>query len=665
MSLINIALSGLRSSQTSLATTGHNISNTNTEGYSRQRTEQETQQPRFTGGGFVGTGTRIVSVDRLSNEFINEELRSAGENLAESEAFLDQVQQLDSLLASSNTSLTSSLERFFGSLSTAAEDPQSTTTRQLVLSEASGLAERFNILYQELNEQNSFVNNQTEAIIEQVNQLANNISGINAAVATSFANGRQPNDLLDSRDQAIRDLSNLVGLSVVEQSNGVVNLFIGTGQPLVVGEQVTELAIRPALDSNFQLDVIQPTSGTVLTSIITGGELGGLLDFQRGLITTSLNELGRLALVTADALNQQQARGLDLDGNFGVNIFNDINTQRSAENRVTASADNLGTARLQVNITETGQLTASDYELRIIGGTYELLRLEDETLVASGATPLPGTLTIAGEGFDIQLNSGAVSDGDIFFISPTRRAADDIQRVLNETSQLAFAAPLRSTISEDNRGEFTISDPRIVSDLDPSNQSILTTASGTFPLTLVFDEAANTFNVTGVAAGFTVTPAAAPFVSGIGNLLTFNITDTGGNSVDFEIDISGRPENADTLTISFNENGVADNRNALAQVALQTSNLIRGTAASTTVSQSLVDSYGQLVENIGVVTSQKSIEVEANQSIFDQSFTNREEISGVNLDEEASNLIRFEQAYNAATQVISVARQLFDRILQI
>lgn len=665
MSLINIALSGLLSSQTSLATTSHNITNTNTEGYSRQRTEQQTQQPQFTGGGFVGTGTRIVSIDRLSNEFINEELRSAGENLSESEAFLDQVQQLDSLLASSNTSLTSSLERFFGSLSTAAEDPQSTTTRQLVLSEANGLAERFNILYQELNEQNDFVNNQTQAIIEQVNQLANNISEVNGAIAASFANGRQPNDLLDSRDQAIRDLSNLIGLSVVEQGNGVVNLFIGTGQPLVVGEQVTELVVQPALDSNFQLDVVQPTSGTVLTNIISGGELGGLLDFQRGLITGSLNELGRLALVTADALNQQQARGLDLDGNFGLNIFSDINLQRSAENRVTAGSDNLGTARLQVNITDTGQLTSSDYELRITGGNYELLRLEDETVVASGATPLPATVTIAGEGFDLQLNSGAVADGDIFFISPTRRGADEIQRVLNETSQLAFAAPLRATNSEDNRGEFNIGDPRIVSDLNPLNQGILTNATGTFPLTLVFDEATSAFTVTGLAAGFTATPASAAFTSGVGNLLTFTIADAGGNSVDFEIDISGRPENADIVTVSFNENGVADNRNALAQVALQTSDLIRGTAASTTVSQSLVDTYGQLVETVGVVTSQKSIEVEANQSIFDQSFTNREEISGVNLDEEASNLIRFEQAYNAATQVISVARQLFERILQI
>ncbi len=665
MSLINVGLTGLRSTQTSLATTSHNISNANTEGFSRQRTEQITQLPSFSGAGFIGNGSRIVAIERFANEFLNEELRLAGEALSASESFLNQAQQLDSLLASSNTSLTGSLERFFASLSTAAEDPQSAATRQLVLSEASGLADRFNILHQEIFDQNQFVNSQVAAAVQQINQLAENIASVNAAVAASFSNGREPNDLLDSRDVAIRELSQLVGITGVEQNDGTINIFIGTGQPLVVGEEVTQLSTALSLDSGFTLDIIQPESGTIVTSVISGGQLGGVLGVQGDVLLPALNEIGRLAVVTANSINLQQAQGLDLEGNFGLNIFADINTTPAMEDRVSASLENVGTAQLQVAIDDTSLLTTSDYLIRVVGTTYEISRLDDNTVLTTGALPIPASIDLVSEGFDIQLIGGTAVDGDRFLISPTRRAAQGIELVLNEPSQLAFSDPVRSSNVSSNRGDITVSTPNVISALDVNNQSLLATTGGALPFELVYSEATNQFQVANLPAGFTATPANFAYTSGVENTLTINLSDALGNNLDLEIQISGRPENSDTVLIEFNTDGVSDNRNALEMVAVQTTDLIRSSSAVANANQSLVDTYGQLVERVGVVTSQKTIETEANQSIFDQAFVNREEISGVNLDEEAANLIRFEQAYNASAQVIAIARDLFDRILQI
>ncbi|BFM06697.1 flagellar hook-associated protein FlgK [Halioxenophilus aromaticivorans] len=664
MSLLNIALTGLGVAQTSLTTTSNNITNANTEGYSRQRTEQATRPSEFTGGGYIGNGAYIVGIDRIYNDFINEELRLAGQELKENEAYLSQAEQMDSLLASTSTSLTSSLERFFGSLSTAAEDPQSNAARQLVLSEASSVANRYNVLYQETVEQNSYVNAQIKTLTEEINHLAITVASLNDAIGSAFSNGRQPNELLDQRELAIRDLSELVGITTAEQSNGEINIFVGSGQALVVGVEVSEMSAQASLDAGFQTAIYQPPSGTDLTTVIGGGELGGLLAYQKDLVLPVLNELGRLALVTAQSINDLQAQGLDAEGNFGEIVFGDFNDGFNMRSRSTPDNDNTGNAIFQVEITDAGMLTGSDYTLRVNGGNYEVFSISQNQAVASGTTPIGGTISLPDLGIDIHVESGAVQDGDAFYLSPSRRAADQIEVVLNEPAQLAFSAPVRATSSLNNRGDTNITQPTVTSTINDNNQSIIS-SSGGFPFDLVYDESAGAWQVTNGPAGFIITPASAAFDSGMTNSLSFTVTDGSGNSVDLELQISGRPQNGDNFTVEFNEDGVADNRNALKMIEIQTADVVRGSAGVNGPNQSLLDTYGQIVEEIGVVTATKKIDTEAYKALYDQAYNAREEVSGVSLDEEAANLIKFEQAYNAATQVISVARDLFDRILQI
>ena len=664
MSLINIAVTGIRVAQTSLATTGHNISNANTEGYTRQRAEQTSQKPNFTGSGFIGNGAITTAVTRLYNEFINEELRVAGGELAQSSAYLDQALQLDSLLASSNTSLTTSLERFFGSLSTAAEDPQSVATRQLVLSESEGLADRYNILYQEISGQNDFINDQVEALVSEINQLAASISNVNEAIAASFSNGRQPNDLIDQRDQAVRELSELIGVTASPRDDGTVDLFIGSGQPLLVGSDLTTLTVEPSLDAAFKLAIVQEGAGTDITSVATGGQIGGLLAIQDELIIPALNDLGLMAIVTADAINQQQSQGLDLNGEFGVNLFSDINSAAAMSNRVVGDPENSGDALLVVEITDAAVLTANDYVLSMADNQYRLLRADDSAIMATGFLPLPGTISLPNEGIDIHLTGGAGQEGDQFFISPTRLAAGEIEAVLNEPSQLAFSAPIKSTLSSDNRGEVNTFDLAITSELTSSNNALVT-SSGAMPFDLIYNETAQAWEVANAPIGYNILPLQNPITPGVNNTVEITINDLFGNSVDISIGVSGTAQDGDAISLAANDGGVADNQNILKMIELQTADLIRSSTAVASANQSLVDSYSQVVELVGVVTAQKQIEFEANTNIYDQAFSNREEISGVNIDEEAANLLRFEQAYNAAAQVIATARELFDRILSI
>ncbi|MGY8830333.1 MAG: flagellar hook-associated protein FlgK, partial [Pseudomonadales bacterium] len=217
--LLNIGLSGLAANKTSLAVTGHNITNVNTPGFSRQETVQATRIPQFSGAGYIGSGTTLVDVRRIYNEFLNTQVRSSTALNSDTQSYLGQINQLDSLLAGSTTGVNPGLQKVFAALQTAAEDPANIPARQLALSEAEGLAKRFNTVYDRLNEQNAFINKQLSAVTDQVNQLATSIAGYNEAIAVAASNGQQPNDLLDAREEAVRKLSTFIGVTVVAQDD--------------------------------------------------------------------------------------------------------------------------------------------------------------------------------------------------------------------------------------------------------------------------------------------------------------------------------------------------------------------------------------------------------------------------------------------------------------
>ncbi len=673
--LLNIGLSGLSANKTSLAVTGHNITNVNTPGFSRQETVQATRIPQFSGAGYIGSGTTLVDVRRIYNDFLNTQVRSGTALNSDVQAYLSQINQLDSLLAGSTTGINPGLQKVFAALQTAAEDPANIPARQLALSEAEGLAKRFNTVYDRLYEQNAFINKQLSAVTDQVNQLAGSIAGYNNAIAVAASNGQQPNDLLDAREEAVRKLSTFIGVTVVPQDDNSYNLFVGSGQPLVVGSTASRLEVTPGLSDPLRSEVqfVSGNSRQGITSLITGGEMGGMIRYREDVLDTTLNAVGRLALSITDQVNRQLGQGLDLNGEFGNGLFRALNDPGLIGERSLARVGNSDTtANLNVLIEDTTQLTTSDYEVEFTSAVdYTVRRVSDGTSFG----PFDITVVPAAEvdGFSLNVASGTFAAGDRFRVMPTRNAGSYIRADMKNPEELAFAAPLKSQTSPANIGTGVISQPTLITEIDiydlVAQADMETSLRNAPPLRIVMGATG------GATQGYDVVDIngniidSGVIVPGDNNTLTINVPASAGPPVvptafEYEVSISGRPQAGDNFSVSFNTNGVSDNRNALKLIDLQNRAVIGiNPAAPTTTGSSFTDAYGDLIERVGTLTSQARVDGEATEAILKQATNNRDSISAVNLDEEAAKLIQFEQYYQASAQIIQVARNLFDTLI--
>ena len=683
--LLNIGMSGLHAAKTKLSVTGHNITNVNTPGYTRQDTVQTARSPQFTGAGYIGTGTSLVDVRRSYDEFLTTQVRSSTSLNSDVLAYKSQIDQLDGLLAGTSTGINPSLEALFSATQAAAEDPSNIPARQLVIAEAEGLARRFNNLYDNINTQNSSINKQLVTSTEQINRLAQTIGGLNDAIASAGSNGSQPNDLLDARDEAVRQLSTYVGVNVVVQDNNTFNVSLGSGQPLVVGNTVNQLQAVPGQgDPNtFEVEFVSGGSRQNITSNLSGGEVGGLLRYREDVLKPSVNALGRLAISISDEVNSQLGQGLDLKGQVGSGLFKDINDSSLTSLRVRPVGTNDSNVSGDMKITDTKLLTTSDYRLDFDGTHYSARRLSDgaEMTVTQGAD---GELSFADssgrdQGFSVKL-SGAPIAGDRFVLEPTRRGAAGISAELKQPEQLGFAAPFKGEADLQNKGTGKITQPSLEGFTDastPAQNGLSNEAlQAVKNVGMRFDAASNAMIVdTPLPAGVTVTMLTADGQTVPGgitpsqsNQLKYSIeVNVGGVQQSFTVSqsISGRPENGDKFSVDFNQNGVSDNRNALKLVDLQNKQSIAvdPNSSSSSNGMSFNNGYGDMVERVGTLTAQARRDDVATGAILKQTTDSRNSLSAVSLDEEAANLIQFEQYYNASAQVIQVARTLFDTLI--
>ncbi|MFZ3182942.1 MAG: flagellar basal body rod C-terminal domain-containing protein, partial [Pseudomonas sp.] len=566
------------------------------------------------------------------------------------------------------TGITPGLQRMFSALQTAAEDPANIPARQLVLSEAEGVAKRFNTVYDRLYEQNGFINKQLSAVSEQVNQLATSIAGYNDAIAIAASNGQQPNDLLDAREEAVRKLSESIGITVVPQDDNTLNIFVGSGQPLVVGNSAARLEVVTGSADPLRSEVqfVSGNSRQGITTLITGGELGGLIRYREDVLDVTLNSVGRLALSVADQINSQLGQGLDLKGNFGESLFRDINDPISTAQRSIARIGNSdSTANLNVVIEDTTQLSNSDYEVTFTSATdYTVRRISDGISFGPiDITVQPPPAASVVDGFSLNSASGTYAAGDRFLLTPTRGGATDIRADLKAADALAFASPLKLVKSPANIGTGVATQPSLVTQIDiydPAAQLAMETSlRNAPPLRIVFTSATD-YDVVDIGGAVL---SSSTIVPGQNNTKQVS-AGTPPNDFVFELGLSGRPAAGDNFTVSFNTNGISDNRNALKLTNLQTKNTIGVDPLNpTTTGASFTDAYGDLVERVGTLTSQARVDGEATGAILKQATDNRDSVSAVNLDEEAANLIQFQQYYQASAQIIQTARSLFDTLI--
>jgi flagellar hook-associated protein 1 FlgK len=686
--LLSIGVSGLAASQAHLNTTGHNITNADTPGFSRQQVTQQTAGGQYIGpAGFIGSGTTLNDVRRMYSGFIDTQLQSATALHGDTKAYLGNVSQLDSLLADSGTGVNVVLNGFFDAVQNVVSKPTDIASRQLLITSAESLSARFRSVQTQMEDQNAYLNSQLKSMANSVNDLASKVAQLNDSIQYARATGTEPNDLLDTREQAVRELSDLVGVKVVDQ-DGQYALFLGNGQPLVIGGTANSLTAQPGKNDPSRTALIFTTETTRMdvSSVLTGGSIGGLLRYRNGVLDTAMNELGRLSVVVADQINQQLAQGLDLNGDFGATLFRDINDPALLGQRSIAQGGNsAGSGNFEVTVTDTSQLSIHDYEVAFTSATEFTVRRSDGTDMGAFDLAIDPQPQLA-DGFSVSFVGGAAAAGDRFTLVPTRHAAGDIQSILTEPKRLGFTAPLNATTASGNFGTGSVSQPELDTQIDiheddVAQDNMRQAVENAMPVKLVFDSATQRYNLYNAQGAAIAT--STPIVPGQAQELTFSlpalndagnpVEDALGNpllnadgvtprTIDFTVSVSGTPGANDSFTIGFNANGQSDNRNALALQDLQSKATV-GVNASTGRGSNFSTAYGSLISQVGAKTAQAKADNGATEAILTQATATRESLSGVNLDEEAANLIKFQQYYTASSQIIKAAQETFNTLL--
>ncbi len=483
-SLINIGLTGVVAHQTALATTGNNVVNTNTDGYSRQEVQFGTNPSQRFGAGYIGAGVSIDNIRRLNDEFLTNQLRSDTTVFHGEDTFLSHIEQLDSLLADLTTGLSPAMSNFFKALQGGADDPTSIPERQLILSQSDGLVTRFNALYSRLLDKENVINQELSAQVSEINSLSSGIAQLNEAItiASGSAQNSFPNELLDQREESIRKLAELVQVNVIKRGDNQMDILIGNGQALVVGDRAKLLSVMQSPEDSTQQDIAIVENGVsqIISQSITGGKVGGILEFRDTILSDSFNSLGRVAIVLADTINDQHRLGMDLENNLGGYFFEDVNFRQTSLQRASSDAGNaLPSDRVVlVDILDAKSLTTDDYVLEFNGPSnldYVFSRKSDDAVIRKGL--LPGTFpaSIDVEGFRITLESGAFQSGDRFLIQPTRYGARDIDLQIDRVEEIALASPVRNEADIGNVGNAIISQGELLNVTNPvSNQPLAT-----------------------------------------------------------------------------------------------------------------------------------------------------------------------------------------------
>jgi flagellar hook-associated protein 1 FlgK len=637
--VLNIATRSLMANQAILQTTGHNIANVNTAGYSRQSAVLQTVEGQFTGGGYIGKGVDVQTIVRNYSEFLTRQATLAGATSAGDTARSDKLRLLEEIFPGGSSALGAALSDMLNSFSDVANAPTDLTARAVALTRVSETASRMRRASQSLDDLQLGVTQELDQKITAANTLAQSIASINERISQTLGSGQSPNDLLDQRDQLVRELNRYVQTTSINNSDGSVGVFIGGSQALVLGNSASPISLRSddfndplksklLINRNGQQQLVDEVS-------LAGGEISGLLRFQNSDLNEARNLLGRITLGVSTAMNAQHRLGVDLDGNVGGNLFTP--TSFTTNNIMPPSAPailNTGTAAMALSIADSSKLASSDYEMNFSGGTTgTITRRSDGVLTAFD---FASTNPLVLDGFNFSLSSGTANAGDRFLIKPFSTSASNIQAEFSTPRSLAVSSPLAGQMGTTNTG--SLQQSRLTARSNPPTNLPVTlnfTGSGTYTRS----DVAGTFNYTSGQSIEGTVPATAPLSQ-------------------WSLILHGAPKAGDTYTVSAQPNAYRNlnSGNALAIMDLRDVAMFDGAV--------LTDGYASMISQIGIRAQSANYATQVSSSIAANLETDRTAISGVNLDEEASKLLQFQQAYQASAKLIQVSQSIFDTLIQ-
>lgn len=623
--LFSIGTSALSAAYTALRTASNNVANVNTPGYTRQITVLQPEVGSYISGNYLGQGVSVADVRRVYSEFLTQQAHQAQAQASGASMRHQQLAQVTNLFADPTTGIGTAIDSFFRAVQDLTQRPADPAARQALLSAANLMTGRFNDVGDQLQQMRNGADRQLRLEIDAVNLTTREIANLNNKIALAVGAGASPNDLLDMRDAAIRRLSESISVSTVEQSDGSLNLFLSNGQPLVVGATANEMGWVPdALDPQSARVGIRTGSGVLPVDprTVGGGRLAGLLQFRELDLPGLENQLGRLAAALTGVFNAQHALGDDRYGAPGGNLFATINGTAFA-----AAGNGNPATSIGVQISDASQLVASDYRVDYAGGQYTLTRLSD------GASWSQAAATFTQDGLTISLANTPPADGDRFVVQPLRNASRNVAVVISDISRIAAAAPLIASVPSSNTGAVRVDD-----------------------ISVLAPRAAETTLKRAATLTFT-SPSTYSISDGV---TTVTGSYSEGQPIDFNgwrLTLRGAAATGDAIGIEPNVGGVGDNRNALHLAGLAGSLLADGA--------SLVNSFSAVVANLGGATRSMELLAAAQTSILDSALAAESAVAGVNLDEEASRLMQYQQQYQAAAKIIATARTVFEEILSL
>jgi flagellar hook-associated protein 1 FlgK len=701
--LFSIAKSGVNASNQLLNTTGHNIANVNTEGFVRERTTFESQ---LTGG--VGRST----TERVLNVFAQNQLRRDTTLQSDYESFYNKTSVIDNVFASEANRISSSMSRFFAAVQTATDDPTNLAGRQLVLGEAQSLVGQIGTVAGFLRDKEEELNLEVSSHVENVNSIIQNIAELNDAIVINQANNRydEPGTLKNQRDNAILELASLMSIETRDSSgnDGRIMINLTSGESLVLQDgSFNVFEVENDADLNYvsiQLSSNgKPTRLNVDESEI-GGAIGGLLRYRDEVLETTRRELGQIALALTDSVNTQNRQGMDLDQQLGSNIFT-LPEFSGLEYPDNLSSSSVVTGRIAAGA--AGEITSADYQVTInsvTAGAPPTLDITVTALNADGSIikdvngnyitqnypavdAQSGTFTKVLGGVELEFSSGSTyTPGDQFLIQPTKNTADQIEVLMTRPEDLALASPIRVDKDIGNLGDAEL---------------VTTKVTNTFVDNTFANSSASGFDGSGGVHG----PGSSPTgVGGVGApaqiFFTANneyeVRDSGGNTITtvsgvtnlnnllaqaegtvgwpaafsalddypgFDLSLQGEPKAGDSFTIGYNTDGLNDNRNGLSLADLQNQNSMQVNNSGSGESATFHEAYANIVSDIGQKAASADIALQAADALKSQSSDWFQSVSGVSLDEEAANLVRYQQSYAASARLLSTAQELFDTIL--
>ena len=644
--LMSIGKSALTANYAALQTTGNNIANASTVGYSRQQVELADAPGQNTGSGFFGRGVDVATVSRSYNQYLSGHAVDTGSTAAADAARLDRLTQLETLFPIGAAGVGYGAGELLNSFTDLANNPADAGQRRVVLTNAQELAGRFSAIGDQITGLQAGVAQDIKAGIASVNSLAQQVAQLNASIVATRGSGGAPNQLLDARDQLVSQISKLINIKTLPAEDGSLAVLVGGGQSLVLGATTSELTVRPDEFDPSQVQIglrAGSTTRTLAPDAFVGGAIAGLLKFQNADLTAARNLMGQMATAISGSLNTQQSLGLDLGrpAAAGAAIFS------VGAARVLGAQGNAGTASLSLTVSDARQVQASDYALEYDGAKYQLTRLADGQ-AASGSPFTPAQLAggVSVDGLTLKLNAGTPATGDRFLLQPVALAAQNMTTVLTSPQGLAAASPFSASTATANTGTATVASVLAV---NPAYNGSLTA----------------TINFTTNSGDYAWSLPGGTPASGTGSWTPGNPISLNG----FELRLDGVPRSGDSVTVQPTTSVASNNGNARALAGLGRAGLVAtlgsGAGGASNRLLTLTDAYATTLADVGVRVQGSKMAAGISSAVATQAETARSNQAGVNLDEEAAKLIQFQQCYQAASKIIQVAQKVFDTMLQL